>query len=109
METRFDPFEQFEGLDDVLLRVFAGLVVAQRGLGPVARVSETACVSERTGCVVARLARSEVVLHGFAVADRLAVVTKSSIDPPSVAVQICHADRRSRMSCPSAVVAMKQA
>jgi hypothetical protein len=69
LETRFDLFQKLEGLDDVLLSVFAGLEIAQRGLGPVASVDEAVGARECTGCVPACLAGAEAVLDGFALCE----------------------------------------
>jgi hypothetical protein len=42
LEIRFDLLQEFEGLDDFLLRVFAGFEIAESGSSPLAGVGEAA-------------------------------------------------------------------
>ena len=42
METRFDPFQEFEGVDDRPIHVLAALVIAQGGLSAVAGIGKAA-------------------------------------------------------------------
>src|ERR1035437_1624011 len=87
-ETRFDPFQEFEGLDDPFIRVLAGLVIAQGGLSPVAGVGKAARAGESNCSVGAWLAGTEAILHGFAIADRFPVLTEGRIDLTSFAIDV---------------------
>ena len=86
MASRFDLFQKFEGSGDFLVRVIAGLEIAQGGLGPVECIGEASGIAENHGGVAARCAGSEAVLHGFTVTDGFAVVVESSVGLAQVAV-----------------------
>ncbi|MGB7468278.1 MAG: hypothetical protein WBW58_02835 [Candidatus Acidiferrum sp.] len=77
--------QKLERLDDVLIRVFAGFEIAEGGLCPVAGVGKTAHASEHPRCVLACLAGSEMILHGFLISDRFLKVRKGGTEPPSLA------------------------
>ena len=86
MEIRFDQLQKLEGFGDFVIRVVAGLEIAQGGLGPVECIGEASGISENHGGVAARCAGSEAVLHGFTVTDGFAVVVESSVGLAQVAV-----------------------
>src|SRR5687767_5648242 len=86
--TRFDPLQEFEGLDNLLLRVLASFVIAQGGLSPFAGVGKAARVPECGGCVEACPAGGEKVLHVFGVLDRFAEMTEGQVDLPAESVGI---------------------
>jgi hypothetical protein len=86
LETRFDQFQEFQGSDDFLVRVLAGLVVSQSGFGPFTGVCEATCLDEDEGGVDAGPAGFEAVSHGFVIADRLAVVAEGDVDLPRVGI-----------------------
>jgi hypothetical protein len=88
LTSRFDLFQELEGLDYVSLGVLGGFEIAESGLGPVVGIGEAAHTGECNGGVVARQTGAKATVDSFTISYGLRVLTQSYIDAPGGHVNI---------------------